>query len=388
MAVVPELRRYPFTPFTGDLPGELLDMIETDPVSRVLLPDGEPAWLVLDYANCCAVLADPRFARLPPGAVTPDRPRDLNMDGPAHAAVRRVGGRAFTGRRVESYRPRIQAVVDELVDAMVAGPRPADLVAALVAPLPVRVTCELLGVPAPDREQFEGWLAGLNSVLTYNSAEAAKGLWVYLSGQVAAKRAAPGDDLLSVWLEGQEEHGLTDQELVVLAMGLLRGGLEVNSTAAGVRALFLHPEQMAELVRDPGKAPAAIDEILRYTAVSSMFRVQVVTEDLVLGGVELRAGERVMAIPWVANRDPRIFPNPNEFDIDRTPTSPHLAFGYGPHFCLGTAVARLQVELSITTLLRRLPGLAPAVPIDELPWRHDRINGGIESFPVVWRDDQ
>ncbi|TDP92985.1 cytochrome P450 [Labedaea rhizosphaerae] len=387
MAVVGELRRYPFAPFTGDLPGELLAMIESDPVSRVLLPDGEPAWLVLDYANCCTVLADPRFSRL--GTVPgPDEPRDLNMDGPAHAAVRRVGGKAFSARRIETYRARVQEIADELIDDMVAGPRPADLISGLVGPLPVRVVCEVLGVPVPDRAEFQGWLAGLNSVLTYNSMEAARKLWDYLSRQVTAKHEAPGDDLLSAWLADQPEHGLTDQELTVLAMGLLRGGLEVSSTAVGLRALFQHPEQLAKLLRDPDKAAAAVDEILRYTAVSSMFRVQVVLEDLTLGGVALRAGERVMAVPWVANRDPRIFPDPNVFDIDRNPSVPHLAFGYGPHFCLGTALAKLEVSLSIMTLLRRLPGLAPAVPLDELPWRHDRVNGGIESFPVKWQEVQ
>jgi cytochrome P450 len=386
MAVVPELRQYPFAPFTGDLPGELLDMIESDPVSRVRLPDGDPAWLVLDYANCCTVLSDPRFSRVPPGAA--GDLRDLNMDGPPHAAVRRVGSRAFTARRIDTYRPRVQGIIDRLIDAMIAGPRPADLVSGLVAPLPLLVICEVLGVPAADRQRFHGWVAGLNSVLSYNSAEAGRQLWGYLAGQLAAKRSAPGDDLLSVWLEGREEHGLTDNELIMLAMGLLRGGLEVNSTTAGLRALFLHPGELEKLLRAPEKTSAAIDEILRYTAVSSMFRVQVVTEDLTLGGVAMRAADRVMAIPWVANRDPRIFPDPNVFDIDRTPAVPHLAFGYGPHFCLGTALAKLEVELSVTTLLRRLPGLAPAIGIDELPWRHDRINGGIESFPVVWQEDQ
>jgi cytochrome P450 len=210
----------------------------------------------------------------------------------------------------------------------------------------------------------------------------------YMTDQLAAKHAAPGDDLLSAWLEGQSDHGLTDHELVVLGLGLLRGGLEVNSTSSGMRVLFQHPEQLETLLLAPEKAPAAIDEILRYTAVSSMFRLQAVAEDLSLGGVPMRAGERVMAVPWVANRDPRIFPDPNVFDIDRTSAAPHLAFGYGPHFCIGTALARLQVELSIMTLLTRLPGLAPAVPIAELPWRHDRINGGIESFPVVWQESQ
>lgn len=389
VAVEPEPRRYPFEPFTGELSPELLGMIETDPVSRVLLPDGEPAWLVLDYAGCVKVLADPRFSRVlhrPP----PDHPplRDLNQDGAAHAAVRRVGSRAFGGRRMAHYRPRVQALVDELVDAMIGGPRPADLVSGLVAPLPLLVICEVIGVPAADREQFYGWLAGLNSVVDYNSVEAAKSLWVYLAGQLAAKRVEPGDDLLSVWLEGGDDHGLSDEEIIVLAMGLLRGGLEVGSTAAGVRVLFQHPEQLAELVRSPEKVPAAVEEILRYTAVSSMFRVQVVTEDVTVGDVAMSAGDRVMAVPWVANRDPRVFSDPNVFDIERVTRTAHLAFGYGPHFCLGTALARMEVELSIATLLRRLPGLAPAIGVDELPWRHDRINGGIEEFPVVWREDQ
>lgn len=311
------------------------------------------------------------------------------MDGPPHAALRRVGSRAFTARRIDAYRPRVQRIIDELIDAMIAGPRPADLVSGLVAPLPLRVVCEVIGIPADDRERFYGWLAGLNSVLAYGSTEATSALEElrgYLTGQLSAKRTEPGDDLLSLWLDGQDEHGLTDHELVELAMGLMIGGIEINSTTAGLRALFLHPEQLEKLLRAPEKAGAATDEILRYTAVSSLFRVQVVTEDLELGGVAMRAGDGVMAIPWVANRDPRVFPDPNVFDIDRTPTAPHLTFGFGPHFCLGTALGKMQVELSIATLLRRLPDLAPAVPIGELPWRHDRINCGIAAFPVVWRE--
>jgi cytochrome P450 len=392
MAVVSELRRYPFAPFTGDPPDELLDMIVSDPVSRVRLPDGRVVWLVLGYADCCTVLSDPRFSRLPLGKLavpSGDGPRELNMDGPPHAVLRRVGSRAFTARRIDAYRPRVQRIIDELIDAMIAGPRPADLVSGLVAPLPLRVVCEVVGIPAADRERFYGWLAGLNSVLAYGSADAINALEElrsYVTGQLSVKRAEPGDDLLSLWLDGQDEHGLDDQELVALAMGLVIGGIEINSTTAGLRALFLHPEQLEKLLREPEKAGAATDEVLRYTAVSSMFRVQVVTEDLSLGGVAMRAGDGVMAIPWVGNRDPRIFPDPNVFDIDRTPTAPHLTFGFGPHFCLGTALGKMQVELSIATLLRRLPGLAPAVPIEELPWRHDRINCGIAAFPVVWRE--
>ncbi|WKU04974.1 cytochrome P450 [Micromonospora sp. HUAS LYJ1] len=390
MTVVSELRDYPFAPFTGDLPTELLDMVVSDPVSRVRLPDGRPAWLVLAYQDCCTVLADPRFSRLPPGATgTPDGggPRELNMDGPAHAVVRRVASRAFTARRIDTFRPRVRRLVDALIDDLLAGPRPADLVAALVAPLPVHVVCDVLGVPVADRPRFYGWIEGLNSVTAYGSADAAAAqaeLRAYLAGQLAGKRANPGDDLLSAWVLGRDAHELDDAELVELAMGVLLGGLEINSTSAGLRALFQHPEQLAKLRADPGKLSSATDEILRYTSVSSMFRVQVVREDLTLGGVAMRAGDCVMAIPWVGNRDPRVFPDPNVFDIDRVPTAPHLTFGFGPHFCLGTALGRMQVELSIGELLRRMPGLAPAVPLHEIPWRHDRMNGGIASFPVTW----
>ncbi|MEV6704478.1 cytochrome P450 [Micromonospora wenchangensis] len=390
MTVVSELRDYPFAPFTGDLPAELLDMVVSEPVSRVRLPDGRPAWLVLGYQDCCTVLADPRFSRLPLGATgAPDGggPRELNMDGPAHAVVRRVASRAFTARRIDTFRPRVRRQVDALIDDLLAGPRPADLVAALVAPLPVHVVCDVLGVPVADRPRFYGWIEGLNSVTAYGSADAAAAqaeLRAYLAGQLAGKRATPGDDLLSAWVLGRDAHELDDAELVELAMGVLLGGLEINSTSAGLRALFQHPEQLAKLRADPGRLSSATDEILRYTSVSSMFRVQVVREDLTLGGVAMRAGDCVMAIPWAGNRDPRVFPDPNVFDIDRVPAAPHLTFGFGPHFCLGTALGRMQVELSIGELLRRLPGLAPAVPLDEIPWRHDRMNGGIASFPVTW----
>jgi cytochrome P450 len=393
MTVVSDLRQYPFEPFTGDLSDELLDMVVSNPVSRVLLPDGRPAWLVLGYEDCCTVLADPRFSRLSlDRTVAPsgNDQRELIMDGPPHTSLRRAASRPFTARHIEAYRPRVQRLVDELIDAMIGGPRPADLVPALVAPLPALVICEVLGIPASDRRQFYGWFQGLHSVQSSDSADAASTLGelqAYLAGQLAVKRVSPGDDLLSAWSGGPDAHRLTDPEVIDLATAVLIGGIEINATSTGLRALFQHPEQLAKLLAAPEKIAAATDEILRYTTVSSMFRVQIVTEDLELGGVAMRAGDCVMAIPWAGNRDPRFFAEPNVFDIDRTAEVPHLTFGFGPHFCLGSALGKMQVELSIGTLLRRLPGLAPAVPIDEIPWRHGRLNGGIAAFPVVWPDD-
>jgi cytochrome P450 len=390
MTVASELRQYPFRPFNGDIEEELLEMVVTNPISRVILPDGREAWLVLDYASCCTALSDPRFSRIPLGSTgLPEvgGPRDLNMDGPPHTSLRRVASRPFTARRMDYYRPQVQGIVDGLVDDLIAGGQPGDLVSSLVAPLPLLVVCEVLGVPAEDRKRFYGWLAGLNSVMAYGSDDASiaqRELRVYLGEQLVAKRENPGDDLLSAWSADQTTHQLTDTELIELAMGVLVGGIEINSSATGLRALFQHPEQLAKLLADPGKASATADEVLRYTTVSSLFRVQVVAEDLELNGVAMRAGDCLMALPWLGNRDPKVFPNPNVFDIDRVQPAPHLTFGFGPHFCLGSALGKMQVELAIGTVVRRLPTLRPAVPLEELPWRHDRQNCGIAAFPVIW----
>lgn len=385
MTAAPRLREYPFEPFEGELPNDLLRM--TEPVTRVRLPDGRPVWLVIGYEEVCTVLSDPRFSRLSRRDGSGDeQPRELNMDGSAHACVRRVAGRAFTPRRIESYRPRVQQLVDGLLDAMESGGRPADIVSSLVAPLPMQVICEVLGVPAADRERFYAWIEVMNSITAYGSHDAAESqgeLRAYLAGHIRTKRSEPGDDLLSAWVTVQSETDLTDEELVELSMGVLLGGLEINSTSVGLRALFQYPDQMAKLRAAPEKLPDAVEEILRYANVTSMFRVQTAVEDLELAGIRISAGDFVMSVPWVANRDLARFCDPNVFDIDRTP-NPHLSFGFGPHFCLGAAIGRMQVEVSIGTLLRRYPALAPAVPLEELVWRHDRVNGGIAYFPVTW----
>jgi cytochrome P450 len=384
MTATPDLRHYPFEPFTGDVPDELIDMVESNPISKVLMPDGRPCWLVLSYEHCRRVITDPHFARLHVGR--PDGgPRDLNMDGPAHTAVRRVAMRPFTVRRIEAYRPLVQQLVDELIDDMIAGPPPADLVSALVAPLPARVICVVLGIQAADRPRLLNWIEILNSTSAYGSASASKArsqLTGYLAAQLAARRTSPGEDLLSEYIARQND--LTDAELVELVIGVLLGGLEINTISAGLRALFQHPDQLAKLRAAPEKILAATEEILRYTTVSTTFRVMIVTADTEVGGVAMRAGEYVMPFLPAGDRDPRIFPEPNVFDIDRGTNPSHLGLGHGPHFCLGGALGKLEVEVAIGTLVRRLPGLAPAVPLEEISFRHDWWNCGIASFPVVW----
>lgn len=406
------IRDYPFEPFRGDLPDELLEMVHTKPVSRVRIPDGRVVWLVVGYPEASLVLSDPRFARhnaeLVPDARSqgcpiehadaPAQPpadaeqcpaglRQLSMDGKPHHDLRRLAARAFTARRIDAYRPRVQAITDELIDALMAAGPPGDLVAGLVVPLPVIVTCELLSIPVADRDQIADWANAIMSLTAHGRADAARAdaeLRAYLLRRLTARRDEPGEDLLSSWLSTQAGSDLSDAEIVGLAIAVLIGGREISSTSAGIRALFQHPTALRRLREDPSLLPAAVEEILRYTSVSPMFLVQTVTEDLELGGQRLRAGDGVMAVPWAANRHAAAFPEPDSFDLDRPQNNPHLTFGFGPHFCLGAALGRLQVEIAIGTLLRRMPGLAPAVPLEDLPWRDERINCGLAEFPVTW----
>lgn len=387
------LRDYPFEPFRGRLPDEVLRMVVTEPVSRVRLPDGRPCWLVLGYEPTCTVLADPRFARHgngPSGIVVEPAPgacgglRTLRCDGPDHASLRRAAARAFGPRAIEDYRPRVQETTDRLLDAMAAHGPAADLMSALVRPLPVLVICELLGVPAADETRFNAWACAILSVTaSSDGARAQAALDGYFADQVAAKRADPGNDLISAWISTQVDTGLTDPEVVDLAVTVLRGGREINSIGAGLRTLFEHPDQLAALRADPTRLPTAANEILRYSVHSNMFRVQMATEDLELGGVRIGAGDAVMALPAAANRDPRHFVNPHVFDIDRVP-NPHLTQGYGAHFCLGAALGRMQIEVAIGSLLRRFPQLAPAVPVTDIAWRNERFNAGMDEFLVTW----
>ncbi|MEE3921420.1 cytochrome P450 [Micromonospora sp. BRA006-A] len=313
MTVNSGLRSYPFEPFTGDLPAELLEMVVAEPVSRVRLPDGRAAWLVLGYEDCCTVLADPAF----PAAA--GRDGDTGRRRTPRAEHGRSGARrGAAGGRPRVHRPahrdvpaRVQRLVDELVDAMLAGPRPADVVAGLAgAAAGARGVPGSASRPPTGPGSTPGSRAELGHRVRLGRRRDRAGRAAGLPGRAArAQRAEPGDDLLSAWVRGGGARELVDAELVELAMGVLLGGLEINSTSAGLRALFQHPEQLAKLRAAPGKLAAATDEILRYTSVSAMFRVQVVREDLVLGGVAMRAGDCVMAIPWAGNRDPRFFPS-------------------------------------------------------------------------------
>ncbi|MFI1863922.1 cytochrome P450 [Streptomyces jumonjinensis] len=386
---------YPGRPFTGDL-----GPLPPDPVSRVRLPSGNPVWLVTGYDEVRAALTHPQLSRAviegdpqvgtggPIGGYRPGR-RTLQLDGEIHAQIRRLAARPFTPRRIAALRERVQELTDELLDALEKNGSPGDLVQGLAHPLPITVISELFAVPPEDRARFTGWADRIVTVVGITAEEMTAvraTLHGYLGELVAARRAEPGDDVLSGWLCADEaENPLTDDEIVPLAQTVLIGGYEttVNSIGAGMWRLFQHPDQLNAVRNDPGLLRGAVEEILRYQPQSMFFLVMVAREDLELGGTTVRKGEGVMPLPFAANRDPARFDDPDRFDIRRAPGG-HVGFGHGPHACLGAALARIELEVAIGTLLRRFPALRPAGDITSLAWRGDRLVSGLKELLVEW----
>ncbi|MBV8933261.1 MAG: cytochrome P450 [Kutzneria sp.] len=386
----------------GDPPPLLAELRKRDPVSRVRLPGGEIAWLITRHEDVRQVLADPTFTRNlegggavrpnthdPRGEVFGTAIRTLSMDGQPHAELRRLVSKALTARRVQAMRPRIQDLTDGLLDSMEARGAPADLVVCLAQPLPAIVICELVGVPAGEREQFRVWSDHITSVGRYEPdmvASAWRRFSEYIGDLIAVKRRDPADDLLTALIEARDnQHKLSDEELRSLTIVILAGGLETTAVAisAGLVRLFRHADQLARLRAEPDLMGSAVEELLRFQPIIDLNRLRIATRDARVGGVLIRAGEPVQISITSANRDEDAFARGAEFDVSRSPNA-HLAFGHGAHFCLGSALAMVELTTVFTTLLRRYPGLRIAVPLAELTWRAGQMTVGPERLPVAW----
>ncbi|MFI6575513.1 cytochrome P450 [Nocardiopsis sp. NPDC050513] len=290
---------------------------------------------------------------------------------------------------MNALKPRVQEIVDEHVDAMLAGPRPVDLVRALSLPVPSLVISELLGVPYSDHEFFQTNSATLvsHTATPEEQRNATVALAVYLDKLLQDKEADPADDLLSRQiLRQREDNGEVDRtDLMGLSFLLLSAGHETTANMISLSVLKLAQEPAArEAIRqDPAKTLPAVEELLRYFTIAEQAVGRVASEDLELGGQVIPAGDGVVPLAHAANRDPRAFTDPDAFDIDRGARN-HLTFGYGPHQCVGQNLARLELQIVLDTLLRRIPGIRPAVPVEELPFKHDAIVYGIHEFPVTW----
>jgi cytochrome P450 RapN len=389
-------RAYPFRePEALALEPEYAYLRDHEPLSRITLPHGGDAWLAVRHADVRTVLTDPRFSRaaLLARDVPRTSPRRLTdptlhtMDPPEHNRLRRLVAGAFSPRQLERLTSHAQLVTDELLDRLES---PADLVAGLAMPLPVAVICEMLGVPLADRDRFTAWIDVALATTAFTPEEIHRAfaeLKAYLAELVAARRREPADDLLGALVAARDNEGrLSEDELVAVGVTLLYAGLDTTSNHIGnfTYTLLTHPGQLAALRADLGLLDRAIDELLRYTpTVTSAGFTRVATEDVELGGVLVRAGDAVMVHLDVANRDERAFACPEELDITRKP-NPHLAFGFGPHFCVAAQLAKAELRVALGTLLRRFPGLRLAEDADRLPWRHGRMVRGLARLPVAW----
>ncbi|MFY1631854.1 cytochrome P450 [Solwaraspora sp. WMMB335] len=394
-----QVRAYPFAaPDRLHLDPTYRRLQAEEPLVRVSLPYGEPAWLATRHADVRFVLGDPRFSRA--AGVGRDEPRItprqieggiLSMDPPDHTRLRRLVAKAFTARRVEHLRPRTRQFADELLTDMIDKGPPADLVSQFATPLPVRVICELLGVPFVDRDRFHVWSEAIVSTTSLppdqiqNYLDNLRG---YIAGLVAQRRARPTDDLLGAMVRARDEDQdrLSETELVQLAAGLLAAGHETTVTQLPnlVYVLLTHPEQLAILRARPQLVPTAVEELMRFIplGVGSSF-ARYATEDTHVGEVLVRAGEPVIGSLSAANRDPDVFANPDDLDLTRQ-DNPHLGFGHGVHHCLGAQLARMELQVALDAILHHLPRLQFAVPESQLRWKSGMIVRGLREMPVVW----
>src|SRR3954470_7907593 len=336
---------------------------ERAPLARILTPGLGSMWVLTRHEGARAMLADPRFELNAASYLRPDVPEDClpymrtmqEMDGPEHVRLRRQVAPAFTARRAAEFRPRIEALVETLLAALPSGT--VDLVPSFARPLPIEVICELIGIPAPGRPRWREYGAAVASGAGREFAAAIPEIMAGAKAAVAHRRAEPGDDLLSDLIAGG---GLDDTELVTLVWHLvLAGQTPANLIANAVETLLAHPGQLADLRADPGLMPGAVEELLRWCGPQLLAIPRYAREDVELYGTAIRKGEPVTAALATANRDPRVFPDPERFYIRRAPAG-QLGFAHGPHFCLGAAPARVQTEIALAALLRRSPGLAPA----------------------------
>jgi cytochrome P450 len=365
----------------------------------VRLWDGSHPWLVTGYDDQRAVLADRRFSAdvTRPGyphvtassAARRRRSRTfISMDDPEHSTYRKMLTGTFMIKRVEALRPRIQGIVDDLIDAMLAGTPPADLVTAFALPVPSLVICELLGVPYADHGFFQRCSRTLVSTRStpQDAVAAADELKDYLSRLLERKSAEPADDLLSK-LVVEQSGTLTRSQIADMALLLLVAGHETTANMIGLGTLTLlqHPDQLAELraTEDPKLVASAVEELLRYLNIVHSGRRRVALEDVEVGGRLIRAGEGVIVTTDSGNRDANAFPDPDVLDIHRQARH-HVAFGYGVHQCLGQPLARVELQVVYGTLYRRVPTLCLAVPLDQVRFKHDMLVYGVHELPVSW----
>jgi pentalenic acid synthase len=367
------------------------------PLHRVRLYSGRTVWVVTRYELARRMLADPRLSidRTDPEfpvtlpqfeAFRMFRRRTLSgMDAPEHGRYRRMLIGEFTGKRIKAMRPEIEQVVQGFLDDMIAAGPPADLVRSFSIPVPSMVICRILGVPYEDHDLFQDASRRLINAQTPEAGVAARAeLENHLAGLADSGGYLPG--VVQRLADGPLAAGeIGREELVELALQLLLGGHDSTSSmiSLSVVTLLEHPEQLAVLRAEPGAMAPAVEELLRFLSIADISGARVAKADIEVEGVTIRAGEGVLVDLSINNRDEAAFTDPDALDVQRS-TRNHLAFGYGIHQCLGQHVARAELEIALTALFNRLPGLRLAVPAENLRLRPSGTIHGLYELPITW----
>jgi cytochrome P450 len=384
-------------------PGEWARLQQKCPVARVTLPSGDEASLVTRYEDVKRVLSDPRFTRPTHmddaarisdsesgGVFNSEMATAIPQSGEAHQRWRRMISKWFTVKRMTALRPGMEAMAERLIDDMLERGQPADLKASLGFPLPVWVICDLLGVPDSDRDQFAYWSDTLLNLTRYTQAQidTAQAEFVqYMAAHIIAKRAEPGEDLLSELITNTDADGgrLSDATLVATGMGLLVAGHETTANMIGkmVAMLLADRSRWERLLADRSLVRTAVEEALRFDANAGFGMPRYLGEDMEVAGTVLPGGTTVVCSMAAANRDDSAFEGADDMDLGRSPNL-HLAFGAGAHSCLGQALARTELQAVLEVLLRRLPSLELAVPVADLQRVEGLAVGGLREVPVRW----
>lgn len=380
-------------------PAEYAALRTDDPVARVTLPTGREAWVVTRYDDVRELLSDPRvsadirrprFPALGEGeqeAGARFRPF-IRTDAPEHTKYRRMLLPVFTVRRVRAMRPAVQARVDEILDGMLAAGGPVDFVSAYANAVSTSVICGLLGIPRENLEFFRDVtrVSGSRHSTAEQVSEALGGLFGLLAELVAERREEPRDDLISQLVTEQLATGNVTMEQLLSTLGItINAGRETTTSMIALSTLLLleQPDSMAELRRDPSLTPAAVDELLRVLSVADSIPLRVAAEDIELSGRTVPADDGVIGLLAGANHDPERFDDPERVDFHRTDNH-HVAFGYGVHQCVGQHLARLELEIALETLIRRVPTLRLAGDRDQIAFKHDSATFGLEELMVAW----
>jgi cytochrome P450 len=397
-----EPEAFPFRLLPGDLgtPARLYEREAGCPMPQIGLPSGDLAYFVRGHEEVEQVLKDRRFSRnfrypgaprmVPAGDIDMSTNPDaiVNVDPPEHTRLRRTVQTAFRPAHAAAWRPVVERIVGDLLDQVVAAGPPADLVADYARLLPIRVMCELLDVPVADQGKLIEWTGiffATSAISARERGEAGLALLNYIKALVAERRTRPGAGLVDELITASTAGALSEAELHQMIAALFIGGQENTSAilARGIATLLRVRSRYEALCADPGLAETAVEEILRYEVASEGAFLRVSMQDVELPSGVVPGGSAVQVSIPSANRDPARFAEPGEFDLRRAP-NPHLTFGAGAHFCVGAPLARLELQIALTALAGRLPGLRLAADAGELSYTQDTLVRALLTLPVTW----